>query len=137
VVFQINFQATSRTDGSIPSTNGEKLRTNGSISSTDDEKLSTDRSISSTAWSIPGTDRSVTSPLKPGINPTFRGIVVQVLIFGLKRVKKAFSARKLLLEIDFHKFSQKRVAFYEYIMVIYKPEEENDERRNQRMSILW
>jgi hypothetical protein len=37
-------------------------------------------------------DQSLRSPLKPGINPTFRGIVVQVRIFVLKRAKKAFSA---------------------------------------------
>jgi hypothetical protein len=41
---------------------------------------------------VPGVDKSVRSPLKPGINPTFRGIVVQVRIFGLKRAKMPFSA---------------------------------------------
>jgi len=39
-------------------------------------------------------EQSVRSPLKPGINPTIRGIVVQVRIFGLKRAKMPFSARK-------------------------------------------
>jgi hypothetical protein len=38
------------------------------------------------------TDQSVRSPLKPEINPTFRGIVVQVRIFVLKRAKMPFSA---------------------------------------------
>ena len=37
-------------------------------------------------------DLSVRNPLKVAIIPTFRGIVVQVRIFGLKRAKKAFSA---------------------------------------------
>jgi hypothetical protein len=37
-------------------------------------------------------EQSVRSPLKPLKNPTFRGIVVQVRIFVLKRAKKAFSA---------------------------------------------
>ena len=37
------------------------------------------------------TGLSVTIPLKPGINPTLRGIVVQVRTFGLKMAKKAFS----------------------------------------------
>jgi len=37
-------------------------------------------------------DQSVRSPLKPGINPTFKGIVVQVRIFELKRAKMPFSA---------------------------------------------
>jgi hypothetical protein len=35
---------------------------------------------------------SVRSPLKPGINPTFRGIIAQARIFGLKMAKKAFSS---------------------------------------------
>jgi hypothetical protein len=39
-----------------------------------------------------GGDVSVRSPLKVVIIPTFRGIVVQVRIFRLKRAKKAFSA---------------------------------------------
>jgi len=50
-------------------------------------------------------DMSLRSPLKPGINPTFRGIVVQVRIFRLKRAKMPFSARKLLLETAFLPFS--------------------------------
>ncbi len=37
-------------------------------------------------------DASVRSPLKPGKNPTFRGIVVQVWILRLKRAKMPFSA---------------------------------------------
>jgi hypothetical protein len=37
--------------------------------------------------------------------PTFRGIVVQVRIFRLKRAKMPFSARKLLLEMAFLPFS--------------------------------
>jgi hypothetical protein len=35
---------------------------------------------------------SVRSPLKPGINHTFRGIIALVRIFGLKMAKKPFSA---------------------------------------------
>jgi hypothetical protein len=49
-------------------------------------------------------DQSVRSPLKVAIIPTFRGIVVQVRIFRLKRVKMPFSARKLLLEMAFLPF---------------------------------
>jgi hypothetical protein len=45
-----------------------------------------------------GMNQSLRSPLKPGINPTFRGIVLQVLIFRLKRAKKAFSAEIFLWE---------------------------------------
>jgi hypothetical protein len=41
---------------------------------------------------FPGREQSVRSPLKPGKNPTFRGIVVEVRIFGLKRAKMPFSA---------------------------------------------
>jgi hypothetical protein len=36
--------------------------------------------------------QEVSGPLKPGINPTSRGIVVQVRIFGLKMAKMPFSA---------------------------------------------
>jgi hypothetical protein len=39
------------------------------------------------------------------IIPTFRGIVVQVRIFGLKRAKKAFSAEICPLEMAFLPFS--------------------------------
>jgi hypothetical protein len=38
------------------------------------------------------------------IIPTFRGIVVQVLIFSLKRAKMPFSSMKLLLEMAFLPF---------------------------------
>jgi hypothetical protein len=40
------------------------------------------------------------------IIPTFRGIVCQIRIFGLEMAKKAFSARKLLLEMTFLPFSE-------------------------------
>jgi len=50
-------------------------------------------------------EHSLRSPLKVVIIPTFRGIVVQVRIFVLKRAKKAFSARKLPLGMAFLPFS--------------------------------
>jgi hypothetical protein len=50
-------------------------------------------------------EQSLRSPLKVAIVPTFKGIVVQVRIFELKRAKKAFSAIKLLLGTAFLLFS--------------------------------
>jgi hypothetical protein len=50
-------------------------------------------------------EQSLRSPLKVAIMPTFRVIVVQVLILWLKRAKKAFPTRKLLLEMPFLPFS--------------------------------
>jgi hypothetical protein len=50
-------------------------------------------------------DKSVRRPLKVAIIPTFRGIVVQVRIYGLKRAKRAFSAGNPLLEMAFLPFS--------------------------------
>jgi hypothetical protein len=49
-------------------------------------------------------EQSLRSPLKVAIVPTFKGIVVQVRIFELKRAKKAFSAIKLLLGTAFLPF---------------------------------
>jgi hypothetical protein len=50
-------------------------------------------------------DQSQRSPLKVAIIPTFRGIVVQVRIFGLKRAKIPFSAEISLLGMAFLPFS--------------------------------
>jgi hypothetical protein len=51
-------------------------------------------------------EQSLRSLLKVAIIPTFRGIVCQIRIFGLEMAKKAFSARKLLLEMTFLPFSE-------------------------------
>jgi hypothetical protein len=50
-------------------------------------------------------EQSLRSPLKVAIIPPFRGIVVQIRIFGLKRAKRAFSAEIYLLEMPFLPFS--------------------------------
>jgi hypothetical protein len=52
-------------------------------------------------------DRSLRSPLKVAIIPTFRGIVVQLRILGLERVKKAFSAKSLFWKWHFGYFHKK------------------------------
>jgi hypothetical protein len=44
--------------------------------------------------------------LKPGIYPTFRGIVAQVRILGLKRAKMPFSAKNILMEMAKKAFSE-------------------------------
>jgi hypothetical protein len=50
------------------------------------------------------TDMSVRSPLKPGINPTFRGIVVQVRILLLKMPFLPFSAETIPWKCHFFIF---------------------------------